>query len=429
MGVLFSMRHRGAGGTAARARSIVSRFGVTADPMEARLRRFDELTARFGVRPSWAITACTLGRNRRALARFVDRGVEFAIHGLVHDDHSLRSADEQRTSIARAAELFRAAGVPFRGFRCPFLRGNSGTDQAVRDLGLLYHSTQPVVFDTAPALGEREAQAFHRTLRHLYSSAVDADAIAVRPALRGGVVHIPVALPDDEIMVERLRLTEEQQAAVWLATLDTTWRNGELFTVQLHPERTDECAAALAATLAEARARRPAVWIATMERIAEWWRRRARTRLEVATLGGGRYRVRMQGDPEATLLVRGLPDVPSIPWHGADSVARATDFELVAGRRPVVGVSPRSAPAVLGFLAEEGFCAERGEDPAGYGAWVDVPGALDEKQVLRALESSTGPLVRLGRWPAGARSALSVTGDIDCMTLQDFALRLWETRR
>jgi peptidoglycan/xylan/chitin deacetylase (PgdA/CDA1 family) len=429
MGVIFSMRHRGPGGAAARARSIVSRFGVTASPMEDRLRRFDELTAEFGVRPSWAITACILDRNRKAILHFAERGVEFAIHGLVHDDHSLRSLDEQRASIARAAELFRAAGVPYRGFRCPFLRGNAATDEAVRDLGMLYHSTQPVVFPTAPSLGAREEEAMRRTLRHLYSSAVDAGRIAVRPALRGGVIHIPVALPDDEIMVERLRLSEAEQTAVWLATLDETWKQGELFTVQLHPERTDECAAALAATLAEARARRPAVWIATLERIAEWWRRRARTRLEVLPLEDGRYRVRMDGDPAATLLVRGLPEVDAQPWSGVDRVARAPELEVACGRRPVVGVSPQTPGSVLAFLAEEGFPAERGEDPARFGAWVDADGSTDEKRILAMVDASDGPLVRLSRWPAGARSALSVTGDIDCMTLQDFALRLWETRR
>ncbi|HEX5869239.1 MAG TPA: polysaccharide deacetylase family protein [Longimicrobium sp.] len=429
MGVFSSMRHRGAGGAAARARSIVARFGITAGPMEERLRRFDELTAEFGVRPSWAIPACILDRNRRVMLRFAERGVEFAIHGLVHDDHSLRSLDEQRASIARAAEVFRAAGVPYRGFRGPFLRGNSATDQVVRDLGMLYHSTQPVVFPTAAGLGTREEEAFRRTLRHLYSGSVDADTVAVRPSLRGGVIHIPVALPDDEIMVERLRLDRAQQSAVWLATLDATWRRGELFTVQLHAERTDECAAALAATLAEARARRPAVWIATLERIAEWWRRRAQTRLEVMPLEDGRYRVRMEGDPAATLLVRRLPGVDAEPWHGADGVARAAEFEVAAERKPVVGVSARTPASVLGFLAEEGFPAERGEDPARFGAWVDVEGDASEKQILALVESSRGPLVRLGRWPAGARSALSVTGDIDCMTIQDFALRLWETRR
>jgi hypothetical protein len=110
-------------------------------------------------------------------------------------------------------------------------------------------------------------------------------------------------------------------------------------------------------------------------------------------------------------------------------VARAPELARAAARKPVVGVSPRTPPSVLALLAEEGFPAERGEEPARFGAWVDVDASVDEKRVLEIVDASDGPLVRLGRWPAGARSALSVTGDIDCMTLQDFALRLWETRR
>ena len=114
---------------------------------------------------------------------------------------------------------------------------------------------------------------------------------------------------------------------------------------------------------------------------------------------------------------------------GPDRIARAPELELASNRKPVVGVSPRTPPSVLALLAEEGFPAERGEDPARFGAWVDTDGSADEKRILAMVDASDGPLVRLGRWPAGARSALSVTGDIDCMTLQDFALRLWETRR
>jgi len=48
--------------------------------------------------------------------------------------------------------------------------------------------------------------------------------------------------------------------------------------------------------------------------------------------------------------------------------------------------------------------------------------------VLDAIESGTGPLVRVWRWPDGARSALAVTGDIDALTLRDFVVRSWETR-
>jgi hypothetical protein len=41
----------------------------------------------------------------------------------------------------------------------------------------------------------------------------------------------------------------------------------------------------------------------------------------------------------------------------------------------------------------------------------------------RVIEESKRPLVRLGTWPDGARSALAVTGDIDALTIWDFAAR------
>jgi hypothetical protein len=33
-------------------------------------------------------------------------------------------------------------------------------------------------------------------------------------------------------------------------------------------------------------------------------------------------------------------------------------------------------------------------------------------------------LVRLARWPNGARAALSVTGDVDALTIRDYTRRL-----
>ncbi|HSU12497.1 polysaccharide deacetylase family protein [Longimicrobium sp.] len=412
MAVPFSM---------SRARSIAWRFGVSPRPMEARMARFDALTAEFGVRPTWAVTASVLHRNQPAVRRFCERGVEFAVHGLAHDDLALRSPAEQRASIARAVGIFHGAGVPFSGFRAPFLRASAATDDAVAGLGFVYHSTTPVAFDAA---------AFPRAIGAMYPAYGDASAAPVRPAERGGVVHLPVALPDDALLVERLRFSPAEQAITWRAVLETTWRRGELFTLRLHPERIYECEEALGALLADARGRRPPVWIATLDRIARWWRRRAQSKLAVHELEPGRVRVVLDGDPMATLLVRNLAEGETEPWFGADRVARSRDFEAHAERKPVVGVSTRSPAAALTFLAEEGFPAEVSDDAPRYGAWIDVPGrTVDEAAVLAAVEAADGPMVRLGRWPAGARSALAVTGDIGCMTLQDFALRAWEGRR
>jgi hypothetical protein len=47
----------------------------------------------------------------------------------------------------------------------------------------------------------------------------------------------------------------------------------------------------------------------------------------------------------------------------------------------------------------------------------------DERPVLDEIEGGTFPLARPGRWPDGARSALSLTGNIDALTIWDYASR------
>jgi hypothetical protein len=44
--------------------------------------------------------------------------------------------------------------------------------------------------------------------------------------------------------------------------------------------------------------------------------------------------------------------------------------------------------------------------------------------MLVELNKSDISLLRLGRWPAAARSALAITGDIDAFTLWDYGRRI-----
>ena len=430
MGIALTLRAKGVGGLVARAGMIASRFGPTPSRMERYLTHYADLTAEFDARPTLPVTACVLARHPALMRKFVDRGVEFAIHGLFHNDHAMLSLDEQRESIARGATLFQASGVPYAGFRGPYLRYNHATDEVVRELGLRYHSSQAVSFSVMSQDLERRAD-YQRALR-LYG-ALDAAQVVVRPRERRGLVDIPVAMPDDEIMVDRLHLDDRAQTAAWLAVLELTFARGELFTMQLHPERIFDCARALRATLREARGRDPGVWIARLDEIAAWWRRRQRTVLQVRALGQDRFQVSLEGAPEATLLVRGVPAVDAAPWYGRDLVVRGRSFAVATTVKPVVGVSGRSPKAVLDFLCEEGFPAEVSDDRSRFGAYLDVAGdsdnVLDEVGLLAEIERAPGPLIRLWRWPAGARSALAVTGDLDSVTLQDFAFRFWETRR
>jgi peptidoglycan/xylan/chitin deacetylase (PgdA/CDA1 family) len=431
MSLAMSLRSRGPAGSAARTARVVARFGVSTASMARRLDRYDAITGELGIRPTWPTTACVLARHPEMLRRYAERGDEIAVHGLVHGDHALLDRGAQRESIARAAEIFERSGFHALGFRGPYLRYNDATLDVLRELGFLYHSSQAVSFPlregALQATSAAETVSYELALK-LYAAQA-ADRMAVIPRLRDGLIDMPVAIPDDEILVERLKVTEEAAAAQWLRILDLTYERGDLFTVQLHPERIDELGTALAATLAEARRRRPSVWIARLDEIAAWWLRRSRFSLRVARIGDGRYRVSCEADGDATLLVRGL-EMARTPWYGQDALCRVPEFVAESPRIPVVGVSCRTPLSVGQFLAEEGMVFEISDDPGAYGAYLDVAHEnWTEAEVLDAIDKAPGPLVRIWRWPSGARSALAVTGDIDALTLQDFALRSWETRK
>ena len=111
MSLAVSLQSRGASGTIARTAQVVSRFGATTSAMARRLDRYESLASAHGVRPTWPTTACVLERHPELLRRYAERGVELAVHGLVHGDHAALDHARQRGTIARALELFERSGL------------------------------------------------------------------------------------------------------------------------------------------------------------------------------------------------------------------------------------------------------------------------------------------------------------------------------
>ncbi len=276
MSLAMSLRARGPVGSAVRTVNVLSRFGASVAAMERRLDLYESITVDLGIHPTWPATACVLGRHPALLRRYAERGAELTVHGLVHGDHSRLGARLQRDTLSRATEIFERAGLRPKGFRGPYLRYNAETLDVLRELEFWYHSSQAVVFPLVDAVQPTPAASGRFALACELYSAIDARTIAVTPRLREGLVDIPVAIPDDEILVERLGVNVATATAQWLQILDDTYRRGELFTVQLHPERIIELGDALGATCVEARRRSPAVYIARLDEIAAWWLRRSR---------------------------------------------------------------------------------------------------------------------------------------------------------
>lgn len=406
-----------------RARTIGSRYGLGPERMEHRIDRIFRIVAGAGCRATLPVTGVVAARHPAVIARYAELGMEFPVHGYLHVDHSARSLTSQLAHLCRARRVLERHGVHPYGFRAPYLRCADRTLLALAANGFVYDASQAVQWSLPEA---STSPAYARALD--FYGAIDSDECPVVPWVEDGLVRIPYTLPDDEAVIDRFGWdSTDAIARLWLEILHETHRRGELFTVAVHPERIDLCGPALEAVLDAARSLAPSVWLARHVDIALWWRERARTEVTVEPLPAGRCRLRVHGPDGTTLLARGVGrEVAGMRAPESAYVAVPDgELEFAAGHKPFVGVSPTTTVAAVEFLRNHGYVVERTRRPLEYAAYVDRGEFTrrDGRALVAEIERTATALVRLAPWPHGARSALSVTGDIDALTIGDYALR------
>lgn len=404
-------------------------YGLTPSKMAQTLGQFSQILQTFQCGATCPATAVTVKRNSKGLEKYAAQGIEFALHGYRHIDLSQLTLEEQVTHLRRAQDVFATAGIPVTGFRAPYLRFNENLWAAAREVGLTYVSNQPLLWNVL------DGESLSPTAKVAYERAIalyrpwDASEQPSLPYLHSQIVEIPVSLPDDEMLLDRL--DGEANGLVekaWQRILLQTHQQGELFTLQLHPERVVRCADALSAVLAEARVLRPPVWIARLDEIATWWRARAGANVEITDVGDEGLHLAVTGPEGTTVLARAVEvDAPTVPWADGYQRVEAMTFTVRAPQRPFIGLSPITSPELAGFLCQQGYIVEVSGERHRYSYYFDQAEfvAGHERLLLAQIEGTGRPLVRLGRWPGDARSALAVTGDIDALTLWDYGLRFF----
>ena len=422
--VVVAARGKGITGAARRVAVIGRRYGPTAARMDAAIGRFMRILKSFEATASFPITAAALSRTEGIVEKYDFLGVEFPVHGYFHVDHTRLSLQAQLDQLGAAKRLFEKRGLRPEGFRSPYLRASEDTLTVLRTLGFRYDSSQAVAFPVEPAM---QTDAYRRALE--LERARPVEDIGTMPRSEDGLLRIPYALPDDEALVDRLRIDNANvMSRIWLDMLERTHVAGELFTLNLHPERIANCEAALIATLARARQLSPAVWIARLGDIARWWTDLAATSVEATRLPhSGELEIHVAGPRGVTVLARGM-EVRAItsPWLGREQVVHATVFRVTTQREPFVGVSPTSDPALPDLLRERGYIVDLTSEPRRNAVFLNEPILTPERTaaILAKLGAHAGPLLRISRWPEGAASAMSVTGDIDALTVWDYGLRV-----
>ena len=246
-----------------RASLILRRFGLGSRRMVGNLRAMHDVLEAHDAVATLFVPATVLRDHRRVLSPFLASArIEWGVHSDYHTDLSRMAPPEQASHLENAVHLFEQVGVPFTGFRAPYLKTNEHTARLLeRSGGFVYDSSQCVLWDevypaSAPSYGF--VREFYRPQLHSEApAAVDSSA---------GLVRIPVSLPDDDILVDRDRLAPRAVLATWRAALDAAHAAGEIFVLQLHPERGLELAAVLGALLE--RAREHSMWVTTLAEVA-----------------------------------------------------------------------------------------------------------------------------------------------------------------
>ena len=303
--IRFLMTSRGVINLLSRGCDIIKRFGVAPDKMVSALSQWNGLAKKMGVRATFPVTAVIIERYPTAIKRFQGNGMIYAVHGYKHIDYSLLSKDEQRAHFSEARSIFKSNGIEFSGFRAPYTRWDAATLEAIGELGFKWESSKTVLW-------EIEVKDYCNNPLRLkaYNKAVElyhpdsADAQKVLPEARGSYIEIPVSLPDDEMLIDRLRLSSRQVEGIWLNILAQSYARGELFVLQVHPERIPLCKKALEQVILGAKKRVPPVWVATLDEIADWWAGKSGSNVEIKHRWpfGARSCLSITGDIDALTL-------------------------------------------------------------------------------------------------------------------------------
>ena len=438
--VSFSIKTKGTYNFARRLWTVFTRFGFSETETRRALHTVIDALRSYNAAPTFFIPAVVLRRHPVLLAEIAHSGAEIGIHGYVHNDYRTLSKFEQFEQTKQAILVFQRTHIPYEGFRNPYLGWTEEALHTFAALGFTYDSNEAVLHDVIDLnnLSPLLKSGYNKSLALF--QAMPSTAYTLRPHFEGTLLRIPTSIPDDEMLFDRLRITDPEKVGhIWSRVMQRVYDLEGLYTLNLHPERAMSCKKALHTLLSFAHTRPLPIWLVSLKNIAQWWKERSQFKLDITQLAPDRWQVAANCTPHATILARHLivEDQPVHAWFGTESRVQADSFTVTAPQCPCIGLSAQTPQEVVDFLDEQGYpvvyCSK--EEATKYALYLDIPEGLAttrEEQVRRCsdlvqkVEHIEAPLLRFGCWPNGSRAALAISGDIDSVTVQDFFLRILE---
>ena len=409
-----------------RAKSLLARYQLSPSKAFNRIDACLEGLADQGCFPTFPTPGIVLQKYPRYFRHIQEFGAELAVHGYQHLDLSTYPVNEARDQLLRAVNIFKDNEIEVHGFRCPYLGYSDELLDALPKGLFEYSSNQSIYWDCLDNIDTGSHNGNFETLRKIYRARPSSDILNV-PWNRPNMIEIPISMPDDMELFDGLQLTPEGVSNIWCKVLNQIHQRGELFNLIFHPELADICERPFLSILNCAKSLEPHVWMARLRDISEWWSEKSNFTAEMSLTSTG-LRIDFTCSPRATILVRGfdLRDSGSA-WDGAYQWLHAKTLEIPTSPRPFLGIPATAPQKVISCLKAQGYILDMAETASSCGIYLDetiLSGLDNEIALINYVEASTVPLVRYWRWPNGAKCALSVTGDLDALSLSDYFSRI-----
>lgn len=420
---------RGIGFVLKRGLHLLQRYGLTPGLAQKRIEDSVRLMQRYGCSPSYPTPGQVVDRYPRFIQKLQSLGAEICVHSYHHIDLRTCALNTAVDELAAALKAFERHGIHSSGFRCPYLSWSPELIAALPPQWFEYSSNEAVTLAPfLPAVSDQDSGVFN-TINQFYAP-VSGDTIKSIPYQLENLIEIPLFVPDDLQLQDGLKFSQEQIAQFWVETLQRTHRSGELFTLLTHPELADRFAPAIETLLQSLADLTPRVWLARLCDISAWWREKSAFSAQFSSNPQGSLTISFQASPRAAILIRGISTPHSHPWYGPDHLLEAHSLTLPATieKRPWLGVHPDFPPHALRWLHGRGFITELSHDPNAHVYYLSprtVVSALELESIAADIEDSCSTLIRFGLWPDQAKSAFAVTGDLDALSLMDYAARLF----
>jgi peptidoglycan/xylan/chitin deacetylase (PgdA/CDA1 family) len=397
--------------------------------MKRAVSELQQIGKKYNYQPALIIPSVVLKRYKNFFKLFANNGLEFGAHGHVHKDFKPLSLREQVAQIGMAKEIFNGLSVPVYGFRSPYLSRNCFTTEAIQNNSFLWESNETLIWKDYFVSQELKLHNLMRDAIHFLYNPLDAQQNVVIPRLLGEVVGIPVMLPDDEILVDRFGIVDSDTIeSIWAAILEKTRERGDIFVLQLHPERLAICKDVMKGLLDKASRDELGIWVTSMNEVAKWWKEKSRFEVAFEHVPQRGYWIKCKCTDRAIVLCRNHYSKSSQRFFYRDyyTITQREFFVVSGDLKPCIGVYPSCSNKLLDFLRDEGFAFEVSREGSEYSLYLDRYEIFDrknEQNLLNMIEQTRNPIIRYWRWPQSKRSAFVTTHDMDCLTLIDFLLR------